>query len=125
MNEILISHLFSTKLSSLKEVLISEPNIRAEKKLNRNQYKNLKKKIVKIYNTVNSDIILVIYSVFRSYSSDTKLFTTLAHVDCLFTSYCSVCAYKICGFARGNLRNFAGTLFFDFLDVARKTRQIV
>ena len=80
---------------------------------------------MKIYNTVYSDIILLIYSVFRSYSSDTNLFTTLAHVDYLFTSYCSVCAYKIWGFARGNLQNFAGTLFFNFLDVALETRQIV
>ena len=30
----------------------------------------------------------------RKNSSDTNLFTTLAHVDYLFTSYCSVCAYK-------------------------------
>ena len=74
---------------------------------------------------VNSDIILIIYSVFRSYSSDTNLFTTLAHVDYSFISYCSVCAYKIRGFARGNLQNFAGTLFFIFLDVALKTRKIV
>ena len=80
---------------------------------------------MKIYNTVNSDIILVLYSVFRSYSSDTNLFTTLAHVDYLFTSYCSVCAYKIWGFARGNLQNFAGILLFNFLDVALKTSQIV
>ena len=80
---------------------------------------------MKIYNTVNSDIILVIYSVFRSYSSDTNLFTTLAHVDFLFTSFCSVCAHKVWGFARGNLQNFAGTLFFNFFDVALKTPQIV
>ena len=58
-------------------------------------------------------------------SSNANLFTTLAHVDNLFTSDCSVCAYKIQGFARGNLQNFAGTLFFNFLDVALETRQIV
>ena len=43
-------------------------------------------------------------------SSNTNLFVTRALVDYLFTSYCSVCAYKIRGLAHENLQIFAGNL---------------
>ena len=43
-------------------------------------------------------------------SSNTNLFATRALVDYLFTSYCSVCAYKIRGLAHENLQIFAGNL---------------
>ena len=42
--------------------------------------------------------------------SNTNLFATRALVDCLFTSYSSVCAYKIRGFAHENLQIVAGNL---------------
>ena len=47
---------------------------------------------------------------FEKNSSITNLFATRALVDYLFTSYCSVCAYKIRGLAHENLQIFAGNL---------------
>ena len=43
-------------------------------------------------------------------SSNTNLFATLALSHYLFTSYCSVCAYKISSIAHKNLQYFAGIL---------------
>ena len=43
-------------------------------------------------------------------SSNTNLFATLALSHYLFTSNCSVCAYKISGIAHKNLQYFAGIL---------------